>query len=218
MKKILLATLLMLSLTDYAQTYTTEDKALTGVIECQGKTKAQIFSAISKWISINYNSGKSVTQLSDAEGGNIVIRGINEITYPNNTKILYPNMKSISETSIMKFNHLVEINVKDNKYRIVYKIVDIYYEPAAVAYLTAETIKMNFDCINLNGVPDSTILSFSDYIDTNLKKGLVGKEKRDKYKESIKPMYDELNSNIVTEMKTTILSISKSITAPSDSW
>lgn len=218
MKKTVLGLLMLVSFYSNAQEYKIEEKAVTGVFEVPNKSKSEIFSAISKWISINYNSGKSVTQLSDAEGGNIVIKGINEITYSNNAGILYPNTKSISDTSIMKFNHLIEINVKDNKYRIIYKIVDIYYEPPATAYLTAEMIKMNYDCINLIGIPDSTILLIGDFNDTNLKKGLIGKEKREKYRLALKPMYEELNSNIVTEMKTTMLLINKSITATSDGW
>lgn len=218
MKKLILGLLMAVSFYSNAQEYKIEEKAVTGIFEVPNKSKTEIFSAISKWISINYNSGKSVTQLSDAEGGNIVVKGINEITYSNNSRILYPNMKSIPDVSIMKFNHLIEINVKDNKYRIIYKIVDIYYEPSVTAYLTAEMIKMNYDCINLIGISDSALLAISDYSETNLKKGLIGKEKREKYRESLKPMYEELNSKIVTEMKTTMLLINKSITATSDGW
>jgi hypothetical protein len=218
MKKILFATLFMLSFTDYAQTYTIDEKALTGVFECQGKSKAQIFSAISKWISINYNSGKSVTQLTDSEGGNIVVKGINEITYQNYSKILYPNMKSLPDTAVMKFNHLIEFNVKDDKFRIIYKIVDLYFEPEVKAVLTPDILKIFFDCINFKGLPDSTILTYSDYQDSNLKAALIGKEKREKLKQSSKPMFDEINSNIITEMKMTMSLINKSVLEPSDGW
>ena len=218
MKKTVLGLLILVSFYANAQEYKLEEKTVTGVFDVAGKSKSEIFSAISKWISINYNSGKSVTQLSDAEGGNIIVKGINETTVSNNARILYPNTKSIPDTSIMKFNHLIEINIKDNKYRIIYRIIDIYYEPSEAAYLTAEMIKMNNDCINLIGVPDSTILLVSDFTDANLKKGLVGKEKREKYIQALKPMYDKLNSDIVNDMKTTMLLINKSITATSEGW
>jgi hypothetical protein len=219
MKRILFATLLMLSISNYAQTYTTEDKALIGVFEVQGKTKAEIYSAINKWISINYNSGKSVTQLSDDEGGNIVIKGINEVSYPNISKIIYPNMKSIQDIATMKLNHLIEINIKDNKFRMIYKIVDLYIEPAAVEFMTPEITKMTNDCINLNGISDDALLTSSEFMDSNLKKAKIGKEKRDKIKELTKPMYDELNTNLVANMKATMLSIQSAVTTPAnDGW
>jgi hypothetical protein len=218
MKKILFAMLFMLSLNNYAQTYTTDEKALTGVFECQGKTKAQIFSAISKWISINYISGKSDTQLSDSEGGNIVVKGINEITLQTNSNILYPKMKSLPKTTVMKFNHLIEINVKDNKFRIIFKIVDINYEPDVAALMTPELTKKVMDCINLNGVPDSAILTVSETMDLSLKGSGIGKEKIEQYLLTIKPMYDKINSNFASMMKETMMSINKSIEEPSDGW
>ena len=209
----------MLSTFTYAQTYNTEDKALTGVFEIQGKTKAQIYSAINKWISVNYNSGKSVTQLSDAEAGNIVVRGINEVSYPNISKIIYPNMKSITDIATMKLNHLIEINIRDNKFRVIYKIVDLHVDPAMVEYMTPEMIKISNDCINLNGLSDAALLAQSDFMDLGLKKGMIGKEKRDKVREAIKPTYDELNRNLVANMKTTMLSIQSAVSTPTiDGW
>lgn len=211
--------LVMLSTFTYAQTYNTEDKALTGVFEIQGKTKAQIYSAINKWISVNYNSGKSVTQLSDAEAGNIVVRGINEVSYPNISKIIYPNMKSITDIATMKLNHLIEINIRDNKFRVIYKIVDLHVDPAMVEYMTPEMIKISNDCINLNGLSDAALLAQSDFMDLGLKKGMIGKEKRDKVREAIKPTYDELNRNLVANMKTTMLSIQSAVSTPTiDGW
>ncbi len=213
MKKTVLGILILMSLCSNAQEYKKEDKALTGIFEAQGKTKAQIYSAINKWISINYNSGKSVTQLSDGEAGNIILKGINEVSYPNISKIMYPNMKSIQDISIMKLNHLIEINIKDNKFRIIYKIVDFYIDTATAGYMAPEIIKMTNDCINLNGISDEALFKSTEYMDMNLKKGMMGKEKRDKVKEATKPMYDELNTNLVVNMKTTMLSIQSAVTS-----
>ena len=219
MKNLLFALMIMLPTSIYAQTYTTEDKVLTGVFETQGKTKAQIYSAINKWISINYNSGKSVTQLSDVDAGNIVVKGINEVSYPNISKIIYPNMKSIPDITTMKLNHLIEINIRDNKFRIIYKIVDFHIDPAMVGYMTPEMIKISNDCINLNGISDAALLANYEFMDMSLKKSMIGKEKRDLVKESIKPIYDELNRNLIANMKTTMLSIQSAVTAPaSDGW
>jgi hypothetical protein len=219
MKNLFFAMLVMLSTSIYAQTYTTEDKVLTGVFETQGKTKAQIYSAINKWISINYNSGKSVTQLSDVDAGNIIVKGINEVSYPNISKIINPNMKSITDIATMKLNHLIEINIKDNKFRIIYKIVDFHIEPAMAGYMTPEMIKISNDCINLNGISDAALLAHYEFMDLSLKKAMIGKEKRDQVKEAIKPTYDELNRNLIANMKITMLSIQLAVTAPStDGW
>ena len=216
---MLLAMLLMFSLTDYAQTYTNDDKSLTGVFEVPSKTKAEIFSAINKWISINYNSGKSVTQLLDAEAGNIVVKGINQINYNNGAKILYPNMKSIPEINVMKFNHLIEINVKENKYRVNYRILEIEYDQAVAVYMTPSLTKNGFDCINLNGTPVAVITSINDSLETTLKMGFIGKEKRETYKANTKPMYDGINSTIVADMKATMLSIQSAVNSQTkDGW
>ena len=218
MKKILVA-MLLVSIYASAQEYKIEDNAITGVFECQGKTKSQIFSAINKWISINYNSGKSVTQLSDADGGNIVVKGINEVSYPTNSKILFPNMKSLPETTFIKFNHLIEINIKDNRFRINYKIIDIDYDPNAISYLTPEQKKMNIDSVNLNGMSDSVLLEVSEATDANLKKAFIGKEKRTNYIIAMKQMYIQRIIDLVTNMKATISAIQSSVTTPAtDGW
>lgn len=218
MKNLILTLVLLITYCGYSQTYTIEDKAVTGVFEVQGKTKAQIYSAVIKWISINYNSGKSVTQLADVDGGNIIVKGINEISYPNNTKILYPNMKT-PETSIMKFNHLIEINIRDNKFRINYKIIDVYYEASVLPYMTPEMIKSNFDSINLNGIPEPTMLELCNTMDTNLKKGFIGQEKRTNYITGMKQMYIDLNLNLISNIKTTMTSIQTAATTPAtDGW
>lgn len=216
MKKILFTTLLMLSLSNYAQTYTIEDKTLTGVFEVQGKTKAQIYSAINKWISINYNSGKSVTQLSDSEGGNIVVKGINETTYKNTYKILYPNNKYVPADYPLLLNHLIEVNIKDNKFRITYRIID--YVPATP--LVPYSLDKNaFDCINFNNSSDASILEYNNQIESLLKMGFIGAAKRGTVTALTKPSFDEVNSNIITSIKTTMLSIQSAVTTPTtDGW
>ena len=196
-----------------AQEYKLEEKAVTGIFEANGKTKAELFSAINKWISINYNSAKTVIQLDDAEGGNIVVKGINEAKCKNNSKVLMPNIKS-DEYSIMKFNHLIEINIKDNKFRIIYRITD--YAMELVGYENIK--KLTFDCINFNGVDDNSIAAVNEFSEQTLKAGFIGKEKREKYKSLTKPMYEELNANLIADIKITMESIAKSTTVSSDGW
>ena len=96
-----------LSFYSNAQEYKLEEKSVTGIFEANGKTKAELFSAINKWISVNYNSEKTVVQLSDTEGGNIIIKGITEGKY--NLKPFRPKFKR-DKYKIVKFNHLDEVN------------------------------------------------------------------------------------------------------------
>lgn len=216
MKKILLVGLLMLSLSNYAQTYTTEDMSLTGVFEAQGKTKAQIYSAINKWISINYNSGKSVTQLSDAEAGNIVVKGINRTIYKNTYKILYPNNSGVPADYPLLLNHLIEVNIKDNKFRITYRITD--YEPA-IPQLPYSLDKYAFNCINFKGSSDASILEYSKQVESLLKMGFIGATKRATVTALTKPSFEEVNSNLVASLKTTMLSIQSAVSTPAnDGW
>lgn len=208
MRKILLGTLLMFCLTGFGQEYKIEEKSITGVFDIDGKSKAQIFSAINKWISINYNSAKNVIQLNDAEAGNIIIKGINEVTYKNVMKVLYPKNSYISENTTTKFNHLIEINIKENKYRVIYRIID------------AEGITDSFfNCIKLNGGNEANVIAYNDEMEVNLKKGLIGKEKRELYKLKSIEMYEDIRTGLENSMKATMLSIEKSAKATNtDSW
>ncbi|MBC7525900.1 MAG: DUF4468 domain-containing protein [Flavobacterium sp.] len=208
MKKILLGTLLMFCLTTFGQTYKIEEKSITGVFDVDGKSKAEIFSAINKWISINYNSAKNVIQLNDAEAGNIIIKGINEVTCKSVAKTLYPKNAYIPENTTTKFNHLIEINVKENKFRIIYRIID------------SEGLDDNFfNCIKLNGDNEANIITYNDEVEIGLKKGLIGQEKRELYKLKSTVMFEDIRFGLENSMKATMLSIEKSVkTATTDGW
>jgi hypothetical protein len=117
-------------------------------------------------------------------------------------------MKSLPENSTMKFNHLIEINVNENKYKVIYRIIEIDHESAVAVYMTPSLSKTIFDCINLNGVPDAALTAVNDTVESNLKAGSISKEKRESYK-ATKPMYDEINLNLLNEMKETMASINK---------
>ena len=125
MKKIVLGILIMVSFYSNAQEYKLEEKSVTGIFEANGKTKAELFSAINKWISVNYNSANSVIQLNDLESGTIIVKGINTIVNKSFIKsFLHPDLqkKTSFNTMTYNFSHLIEINIKDNKFRIMYLI------------------------------------------------------------------------------------------------
>ncbi len=210
MKKITIIAFLILSNTINAQEFKIEEKTITGTFENKEKSKSELFALINKWISVNYNSAKNVIQMNDAESGTIIIKGINEISYKNAGKVLNP--KLATEFSTIKFNHLIEINIKDNKYRIIYKLINIATDD--YGYNT-----MLFNCINLNGNREVEVQKYLDGMEINLKKGMIGKEKRERFASEMKLSFDEINTNAINEMKSTMLSIEKSISnAAKDGW
>ena len=193
-----------------AQEFKIEEKTITGLFESKEKNKAELFAQINKWISINYNSSKNVIQMNDLESGTIIIKGINDVNYKNSGKVLNP--KIATEFATIKFNHLIEINIKDNKYRIIYRIVSI----ATDDYGYNDKL---MNCINLNGNRDIQIQKYLDGMDKMLKKGLIGKEKRELYVEGIKLSFEEINTNLINDMKSIMLSVEKSVSnASKDGW
>jgi hypothetical protein len=204
--------MVMTSSTSFGQDYELEEKTVIGIFEIEGKEKSELFSSINKWISINYNSAQSVIQMNDKEAGTIIIKGINEVVYKNTMKSLYPKNKYIPEYSTTKFNHLIEINIKDNRYRVVYKITDIADKDLGVNNILLK-------CINFNGKNEQAILEYSKIFDENIKKGAIGKKKREQFMSSIKLMFEELNNNILIDIKSTIKSIEESVESKKkDDW
>ena len=136
---------LMTSLNCYAQEYSLEEKTIKGVFDTEGKSRTEIFASINKWIALNYNSAQNVVQLNDKESGNIIVKGINEAVYKNVMKELYPKNKFMQEFSTIKFNHTVEINIKDNKYRIIYTLTDIITPEPIAGYNLESQYNLVFD-------------------------------------------------------------------------
>ena len=194
-----------------AQEYKLEGKVITGTFDVKDKSKSEIFSSIKKWISINYNNPKNVVQMDDLEAGNIIIKGINEVKYKNPIKIIYPNIAAEYTTS--KFNHLIEVNVKDNKFRVIYKLIEIYMVDATVINDKKMII------VNLDGSRNSEVEEHVVLMEENFKKVYKNKEKREKLLQAFKLSFEEVNTNLRNDMKATMLSIEKSVNeATKDNW
>ena len=210
MRKITLIILFISSIAN-AQEYKLEGKTITGTFDIKDKSKSEIFASINKWISINYNSAKNVVQMNDLESGTIIIKGLNEVKYKNPIKIIYPNLAA--EFTTIKFNHLIEVNVKDNKFRIIYKLIEIYMIDATVM----NDSKMV--CVNLDGSRKSEVEEYMGLMEENFKKAYKNKEKREKLLEAYKSSFEEINTNLVNDMKATMQSIEKSIIETTkDKW
>lgn len=196
-----------------AQEWNIAEKSVTGVFN-SSKSKSELFASINKWISINYNSAQNVIQMNDAESGTIIIKGINEVTYANKPgKVMAPNTKHVQDNVTAKFNHTIEINVKENKFRIIYMLTEmISPDPSATAYSN-----QFFAAINLNGENSAEIQSYIDTMETFLKQGMIGKDKRERWKVAMRETFKEVGENIVVSLKSKMLSIEKS-TIAEDKW
>jgi hypothetical protein len=204
--------LILTSTSVQAQEYKLEEKIVTGIFETKDQNQAELFSSINKWISINYNSSKNVIQLNDKEAGTIIIKGINEVSYTNTMKSIYPNNKYVTDKLTTQFNHLIEINIKDNRYRIIYRITDIASEDAGYNDIV-------FNIVSFMGVNTESLIAYNEVIDENLKKGMIGEKKREKFKSLTKPMFEELNDNLLIDVKSTMKSIEQSVQSKSkDEW
>ena len=202
-----------LSFYSNAQEYILEEKSVTGIFESNGKTKAELFSAINKWISDNYKSANSVIQLNDAEGGNIIIEGITEGKF--NLKPFWPKLKR-DKYEIVKFNHLIELNIVDNKLKMIYKITNL----ANLKHSKAKTECANecdiniLNCINFNGVDDNSIVAYNEFLESIYRRMSI--EKINIYKSLSKPMFEELNSNLISNIKVAMEGMAKATTATSN--
>ena len=212
-------TMIISPLKSYSQEYEYEEKTITSVFEAEGKTKSEIFSSINKWIALNYNSAQNVVQLNDKESGNIIVKGINEAVYKNVMKEMYPKNKYIQEYSSNKFNHTIEINVKDNKYRIIYSLTDIITPAPVSGYSMEQQNAMIFGMIDFTGLKQDKVDSYNDYVEELWKKALIGKKKREKFKEMTSPTFEEMNKGVKESIKSTMASIAKTVkSAKKDDW
>jgi hypothetical protein len=221
MKKIFYILLIISSISN-AQEFSSENKTLTGVFEVKDKTKPEIFNLINKWIALNYNSSKNVIQLNDIESGAIVVKGIDIVKFINPVKeIKYKNEKYSSAYQLINYYYTLEINIKDNKFRMIYDITSIS-ETYLDVFLNVNKVipeELIFNCLSFNEVDPKFISSYN----AKLENFYQGKsEKKTKEREQIilstKPMFLELTSNLNLVAKETMLSIYKDVIGNNSKW
>jgi len=219
---ILIFTFLTIALTSIksnAQEFEYEEKTITGTYQADGKSKSEIFSAINKWIALNYNSAKNVVQLNDKESGTIIVKGINEAVYKNVMKEMYPKNKYMQEYNTVEFNHTIEINVKENRYRIIYHLTDIITPAPVAGYNLEEQYSIVFGMIDFTGLKQEKIDAYNQYIEELWKKAMVGKKKRAKFKAMTKPTFEEMNKGVKESVKSTMNSVGKTVkSTKKDDW
>lgn len=209
MKKIIYLLFLITSIT-YAQEYKIEEKTVTGVFELKEKTKTEIFGLINKWVALNYNSAKDVVQLSDISTGTIIVRGINNVEYKNYNKVIFPENKSQEENAFLKLNHVLEINIKDEKIRIIYKLTSLATEDNGMNEVV-------FNTINLAGVTPIQISNYNNHLE-NMFKNLPMDNSLTKFKSITEEMFGEISSKLFINVKKTMGSIVEINNSENQKW
>lgn len=134
-------------------------------------------------------------------------------------KELYPNDKYMQEFSTVKFNHTLEINVKDNKFRIIYTLTDIITPEPVAGYNLESQYNMVFDMIDFTGLKQEKIDNYNNYIEELLKKVMFGEKKREQFKEMTKLTFEEMNKGVIESIKSTMVSIEKTVkSTKKDDW
>jgi hypothetical protein len=200
MKVLLQSYLILISILSYSQEYKIENKSVTYIGELKNKNKSLLFSAANNWVAKNYVSAKDVVQLNDIESGTIIVRGINSVSFKNYYQALTPEIKMTDTIAHTKFNHTLEINTKDDKIRIIFKLNNIAFDDAGLN-------EIMFNTVNLEGVKEENIIQFNDFLNLKYGAALKGTNFLDNYKLIADPMFKEISKNTLIEIKKTIESI-----------
>lgn len=197
-----------------SENYTIEQKTITGVFEVEGKTKSELYSLINRWISINYNSANNVIQMNDKESGTIIVKGINELFYES--QIPFKRTQYVPSTFGLRFRHLIEINIQDNRYRVIYKIIDLLNEEQ-ITYGVANSLI--FNCINFSDNNDIDLIEYNEIKSKLLNDLWVGKNKRELVLSQTLPMFEEMNEKIKLDIYIKIKSLEDSVlSSKGDKW
>ena len=197
MKIVTLSILLLIAVNSFAQEYKIENKSVEFISEIKGKNKNTIFASVNKWIANNYTSSKDVVQLNDIESGTIIVRGINTVYFKNYYQALTPEIKMIDTVAYTKYNHLLEINVKDEKIRINFKLNNIAFDDAGLNEII-------FSTINLQGVTPEQIVKFNNFLDDKYAVTMKKTNFIANYQSIVNPMFNEISVNSLTDIKKTI--------------
>lgn len=85
----------------------------TQIVECQGKTKEQLYVILNYWVTATFNDANSAIKLNDKENGCIIVGG-----YVGNAAYHMGGMSTYS----ISLRPIIKIDIKDYKIRITYTL------------------------------------------------------------------------------------------------
>lgn len=129
MKKLLF--LLLLPVFGFGQEpeFKFEDNLMVVVFHHKGVNSETLYSKCLASISNVFSNSKYVIDLEDRVGKKVIMNANTLVGMDNNVKMLYPRMKDkiVPESLKMKLSYKLNMDFKDDRYRMVFEITDVEY-------------------------------------------------------------------------------------------
>lgn len=129
MKKLLIILFLPFLVLGQEPEFKFEDNLMAVVFYHKGISSETLYSKCLASISNVFSSSKYVIDLDDRVGKKIIMNANTLVSMDNNVKMLYPRMKEkfVPESLNMKLSYRLNIDFKDDRYRMVFEITDVEY-------------------------------------------------------------------------------------------
>lgn len=200
------------------QAFDVSELFLTEVYEVPNTSKNNIYSKINKWVAVNYKSANNVIQMNDKDAGILVVKGVDNFIVFNPIKRIRMNNSLITEKVSIKFHHTIQIEVKDNKFRVKYsfdRFGNGYYFGNITDWIFINSL---WDSLDFNNPIDLTKIEFyKKKVDELLKMYNVSKRKRQSVVTNLNSFVPHLLNVLRKKVEITGRSISMSI-KENDKW
>lgn len=206
MKKLSVIVLLvvMFSGSIYAQESIIGDKSVSKKFARNGLSKSIILSRAETWFLNEDNTNKNKVESIDIEKGLLKINGETKVLYKNIGKELYPKRSAMAEVLEARFGHIMEINVNEEDYDIMFSVVDMKEE----MYKKQDVF---FECINFKEINEEDLSEYNRAMDKLLKANLVFKKRREVFAENSRSQFEEVSSFLLNEGEVSIFSLNEVI-------
>jgi DNA repair exonuclease SbcCD nuclease subunit len=206
MKKLSVIVLLavMFSGSIYAQKSIIGDKSVSKKFARNGLSKSIILSRAETWFLNEDNANKNKVDTIDIEKGLIKINGETKVLYKNIGKELYPKRSAMAEVLEARFGHIMEINVNEEDYDIMYTVIDMKEE----MYKKQDVF---FECVNFKEINEEDLSEYNKAMDKLLKANLVFKKRREVFAENSRSQFEEVSSFLLNEGQVNIFSLNEVI-------
>lgn len=187
------------------QEFKTEGKTMTVVFKVDSVSKQDIHSRVLSAIANLYNNANNVIQLNDTQNNKVIVKGLSSFMIPNDMKPITSKTIYVPSFLDLKYNHTINIDSKDGRYRMVYQITSTptfknQYADNPFYY------KAKFDKLSEEEIQERVKMRLAPLEQAKL---FYGKKKREAYREEIPRVYDIFYNKVVSEAKATLLSINE---------
>ena len=208
MKKLILL-LLFIPLVSTTQEFKYQNNIASVVFNVDSISSEEIHSRAVRAIANIYNNANNVIQMNDKESGKLVIKGSSSIIINNPIKSMYPKNKYISQGWELFYNHTINIDSKDGRYRIVYTVSNPEYDggPNVVG-------NISFDGVKFFNYENSDKQDITSYIEAKLNSpgmGILGKKRKALYSEALSKMPADIVEQLKYDTKQVCLRINDAI-------